>query len=187
MRIVAGEFKGRRLAGPEGSATRPTSDKVREALFSILGDISGDRVLDLFAGTGALTLEALSRGAADALLIERDRRMAGVAARNIETVLGAGQVGPGHDRARLLRTEALAWLKSTSDGPFDLIFIDPPYADAQDLAAELSAALPAVISSGARIVTESDRRSPLDLTADEFGLRSEHRYGDTLLRIFDAP
>lgn len=182
MRIVAGEFKGRRLTGPEGSATRPTSDKVREALFSILGDISGDRVLDLFAGTGALALEALSRGANDAVLIERDRRMAGVAARNIDAVLGDDR-----DRARLLRGEALTWLKSSSDGPFDLVFIDPPYAQAQDLAAGLSSALPAVIHSGARIVTESDRRSPLDLGVDRFALRSEHRYGDTLLRVFDAP
>lgn len=179
MRIVAGEFKGRRLAGPEGKATRPTSDKVREALFSILGDISGQRVLDLFAGTGAVGLEAISRGAAEAVLVERDRRMASVIERNV-----GDTVGSGDDRARLVRGDALKYLANA--GPFDLVFLDPPYSQAGGLAARLTAALPAVLTPGATVVTESDRREPLALGQSAFTLRSEHNYGDTLIRIFDA-
>lgn len=179
MRIVAGEFKGRRLAGPEGKAARPTSDKVREALFSILGDISGQRVLDLFAGTGAVGLEAISRGASEAVLVERDRRMASVIDRNI-----GDTVGNGDDRAKLVRGDALKYL--TSAGLFDLVFVDPPYAQAGDLAPKLTAALPPVLAPGATVVTESDRREPLVLGESAFTLRSEHNYGDTLIRIFNA-
>lgn len=179
MRIVAGEFKGRRLAGPEGKATRPTSDKVREALFSILGDISDQRVLDLFAGTGAVGLEAISRGASEAVLVERDRRMASVIDRNI-----GDTVGSDDDRVKLVRGDALKYLASAK--PFDLVFVDPPYAQAGDLAPKLAAALPAVLASGATVVTESDRREPLVLGESAFTLRSEHNYGDTLIRIFDA-
>jgi 16S rRNA (guanine966-N2)-methyltransferase len=179
MRIVAGEFKGRRLAGPDGKAARPTSDKVREALFSILGDISGRRVLDLFAGTGAVGLEAISRGASEAVLVERDRRMASVIDRNISDTVGSGD-----DRAKLVRGDALKYLASAE--AFDLVFIDPPYAQASDLAPKLTAALPVVLAAGATVVTESDRREPLVLGESAFTLRSEHIYGDTLIRIFDA-
>lgn len=178
MRIVAGEFKGRRLEGPASSATRPTSDKVREALFSILGDIEGANVLDLFAGTGALALEAISRGAARAVLVERDHRMVGVAKRNIEATAG-GQ------RAELLRGDAIGHLAQQS-AQFDLVMIDPPYAHAASLAPKLAAALPAVLAAGARVVVESDRRMPLELPDSAFNLGSEHRYGDTLLRIYTA-
>lgn len=182
MRIVAGEFKGRRLAGPEGKATRPTSDKVREALFSILGSIDGARVLDLFAGTGAVALEALSRGAAHAVLVERDRKMADVARRNIDDLLG-----PGDTRAELRGGDALKYLASAEPSSFDLVYIDPPYADAAKLAPKLAAAIPAVLAAGATVVTESDRRSPLELPETPLSTRSEHRYGDTLIRVFDAP
>ncbi|MGH2958057.1 MAG: 16S rRNA (guanine(966)-N(2))-methyltransferase RsmD [Solirubrobacterales bacterium] len=179
MRIVAGEFKGRRLAGPDGKAARPTSDKVREALFSILGDISGDRVLDLFAGTGAVGIEAISRGAAECVLVERDRRMASVIERNVEETLGSED-----NRAVLVRGDAFKYLANAR--PFDLVFVDPPYAEAADLAPKLTAALPSVLAPGARVVTESDRREPLVLGESAFTLCSEHSYGDTLIRIFDA-
>lgn len=179
MRIVAGEFKGRRLAGPAGRAARPTSDKVREALFSILGDVSGQRVLDLFAGTGAVGLEAISRGASDVVLVERDRRMASVVDRNLSEILGSDD-----KRAKLVRGDALKYLASAE--PFDLVFVDPPYADAGQMAPQLTAALPAVLAPGATVVTESDRREPLMLGANAFTLRSEHIYGDTLIRVFDA-
>jgi 16S rRNA (guanine966-N2)-methyltransferase len=178
MRIVAGEFKGRRLAGPEGKAARPTSDKVREALFSILGDISGQRVLDLYAGTGAVGIEAVSRGAAEAVLVERDRRMASVIERNLSETLGRED-----GRAKLVRGDALKYLASAK--PFDLVFIDPPYAQAAELAPKLTAALPAAVAPNATVVTESDRREPLVLGESAFTLRSEHNYGDTLIRIFE--
>lgn len=180
MRIVAGEFKGRRLSGPDGKAARPTSDKVREALFSILGPIEGARVLDLFAGTGALGIEAISRGASQAILVERDRRMASVIERNLSEILGDDD-----ERARLVRGDGLKYLASASG--FDLVFLDPPYARAADFAPKLVAALPAALAPGATIVTESDRRSPLDLGERPFTLRSEHNYGDTLIRVFDSP
>lgn len=179
MRIVAGEFKGRRLSGPEGTAARPTSDKVREALFSILGDIEGMAVLDLFAGTGALAIEALSRGAGSAVLVERDHKMIGVARRNIEATAGP-------ERARLVRGDALKQLGEGA-GKYDLVFVDPPYAHARSLAPRLSAALPAVLAPGARVVAESAAREPLDLSGGPLTLGSEHRYGDTLIRIFNAP
>lgn len=179
MRIVAGEFKGRRLAGPEGKAARPTSDKVREALFSILGDVSGQRVLDLFAGTGAVGLEAISRGASEAVLVERDRRMASVIGKNLADALGAAD-----QRARLVRGDAIKFLAAGEQ--FDLVFVDPPYAQAEELAPKLTAALPGVLAPGGTVVTESDRRQPLVLGESAFTLRSEHIYGDTLIRIFDA-
>ncbi|MGK2878180.1 MAG: 16S rRNA (guanine(966)-N(2))-methyltransferase RsmD [Solirubrobacterales bacterium] len=180
MRIVAGEFKGRRLAGPEGNAARPTSDKVREALFSILGPIDDTRVLDLFAGTGALGLEAISRGAAEAVLVERDRRMAAVIERNVSETLG-GDAG----RAKLVRGDGLKYLVGASG--FDIVFLDPPYAKAAELEPKLVAALPSALAPGARVVTESDRRAPLELDGSELSLRSQHIYGDTLIRVLDAP
>ncbi|MBJ7353594.1 MAG: 16S rRNA (guanine(966)-N(2))-methyltransferase RsmD [Thermoleophilaceae bacterium] len=180
MRIVAGEFKGRRLSGPEGKAARPTSDKVREALFSILGPIDDARVLDLFAGTGAVGIEAVSRGAAEAVLVERDRRMASVIERNLSELLGAGD-----ERATLVRGDALKYLAGATG--FDLVFVDPPYAQAAALEPKLAALLPAALAPGATVVTESDRRSPLDLSGSQLSTRSEHIYGDTLIRVFDAP
>jgi 16S rRNA (guanine966-N2)-methyltransferase len=181
MRIVAGEFKGRRLTGPPGAATRPTSDRVREALFSILGDISGQRVLDLFAGTGALALEALSRGARSAVLVERDRAAIKVAERNIDAVLGERA-----SRARLVKADAIAYLKNAENQAFGLVLIDPPYDEASALASTLAELLPAVLAPGATVVAECDRRAPLRLAGESLCERSEHRYGDTLLRIFDA-
>lgn len=182
MRIVAGEFKGRPLHGPEGKATRPTSDKVREALFSILGPVDDFRVLDLFAGTGAVGIEAVSRGAAQAVLVERDRRMLGVIEQNV-----AATAGSEDDRITPIKGNALRFLDDYLDAPFDLVFIDPPYADAAKLAPKLIGLLPKVLAPGARVVTESDRRSPLEIAGNSLQLGSEHRYGDTLLHVFNAP
>src|SRR5690349_16037799 len=114
MRIVAGEFRGRRLSAPPGARTRPTADRVREALFSILGAIEGMRVADVFAGSGALGIEALSRGAAHATFVERDRRAAEVIERNVASV-GA------EERSELLVGDALAWLRARrGNEEFDL-------------------------------------------------------------------
>lgn len=192
MRVVAGEFKGRRLAGPKGGVTRPTSDKVREALFSILGPVASLRVLDLFAGTGALGIEAISRGAAHVVFVERDNRMRAVLRSNLEVVAGDdGQTG----RATVVAGDALDFLRRATGGDlFDLVLLDPPYADANKLEAPLAAALTPLLSPGARIVAECDRRAPLMLESaaqDDsragLSLLSERRYGDTLLRILQAP
>jgi 16S rRNA (guanine966-N2)-methyltransferase len=170
VRIVAGEFRGRRLAAPRGVRTRPTADRVREALFSMLGDVSGARVLDLYAGSGALGIEALSRGAGSAVFVERDPRAVAAIERNLES-LGLEQ--------EVLRQDAVRFL-ARAKGTFDLVFCDPPYDSASHLAAPLAQGLPALTSEHARIVTESDKRNPLELP---FPLITERTYGDTRIAI----
>jgi 16S rRNA (guanine966-N2)-methyltransferase len=170
VRVVAGEFGGRRLAAPRGVRTRPTADRVREALFSMLGDVSGARVLDLYAGSGALGIEALSRGAESAVFVERDPRAVAAIERNLQS-LGLEQ--------EVLRQDAVRFL-ALSTGTFDLVFCDPPYDSASRLAGPLAQGLPALTSEHARIVTESDKRNPLELP---FPLITERTYGDTRIAI----
>jgi 16S rRNA (guanine966-N2)-methyltransferase len=170
MRVVAGEFKGRRLRMPRGAPTRPTADRVREALFSMLGDIEGARVLDLYAGSGALGIEALSRGAAAAVFVECDARAAATIQANLDAV-GA--------EAEVSRVDALDFLKRPMS-PFDLVFCDPPYDSGPRIAEPLAERLPALLSDDARIVTESDKRNPLELP---FPLIRERTYGDTRIAI----
>jgi 16S rRNA (guanine966-N2)-methyltransferase len=180
MRIVAGTLGGRRLAAPPGNDTRPTSDRVREALFSALGPIDGARVLDLFAGSGALALEAISRGAAHAVLVEKDARAAAVIERNLEAL----EIDAG--RAELRRRDALRALRDAREAgeSYDLVFLDPPYRLATGLGPELADSLAPVLAPGARVIGESDRRMPLDLPG--LSTTFERRYGDTLLRIHKA-
>jgi 16S rRNA (guanine966-N2)-methyltransferase len=170
VRIVAGRYKGRRLRMPRGASTRPTADRVREALFSTLGDVTGARVLDLYAGSGALGLEALSRGAQSAVFVERDPRAAAAIRANIDAV---GAV------AELRRQDALGFLRS-AEATFDLVFCDPPYDSGPRISGQLAERLPAVLAEGARIVTESDKRKPLELP---FPLLTERTYGDTRIAI----
>jgi 16S rRNA (guanine966-N2)-methyltransferase len=178
LRVIAGEFGGRSLTAPRGRDTRPTSDRVREALFSIVEPVAGARVLDLFAGSGALGIEALSRGAAKAVFVDSSRAA-------VEAVRG-NLVALGVD-AEVHRQPALAFLSSARAAArqYDLVFLDPPYRHASTLGRELSAALEPVLAPGARVVAESDRRGPLEL--DGLGLVDERRYGDTLIRIFNGP
>ena len=173
MRIVAGDFKGRRLHAPRGGRTRPTADRVREALFSMLGDVSGAHVLDLYAGSGALGIEALSRGAGGALFVERDQRALAALRRNLDAV-GA--------HADIRRQDAMRFL-ARPEGWFDLVFCDPPYDDAPRVAAALADALPEITRENARIVTESDKRNPLLLPLP---LLVERAYGDTRIAIHSA-
>ena len=174
MRVVAGKYRGRRLAAPSGTSVRPTSDRVREALFSILGDIEGLRVLDLFAGSGAVAIEALSRGAASATLVEDDRRAIAAIRANLEQL--------DHPAAEVVRADAIAWLGGRR-GPYDLVFLDPPYSSARNLAEPLSRALPAAVSPNALIVSESDKRDPLALA---FPLEDERTYANTRIAIHRA-
>jgi 16S rRNA (guanine966-N2)-methyltransferase len=155
-------------------STRPTADRVREALFSILGPLDGERVLDLFAGSGALGIEALSRGAAEAVFVDSDPRAITAIRRNIEAI--------GVD-AVVRRRDGLAYLRDASERPFDLVFLDPPYSSASELAGPLSERLPAVVSKEARIVSESDKRNPLELSLP---LIDERAYGDTRIAIHRA-
>jgi 16S rRNA (guanine966-N2)-methyltransferase len=180
MRIVAGRYGGRRLVAPAGSATRPTSDRVREALFQRLGPLDDAVVLDLFAGSGALALEALSRGARRAVLVDS----APAAIRAVRANLAALGVGP--DVADVRRQDARAFLRSARAArhEYDLVLLDPPYRLAAELGRELSPLLRGVLAAGGRVVTESDRRAPLDLDSD-LPLTDERRYGDTLIRTHE--
>lgn len=180
MRVVAGTLGGRRFDAPPGQDTRPTSDRVREALFSALADIHGARVLDLFAGSGALAIEALSRGAAHAVLVESNARAAAVIQGNLKALDLA------QDRAQVRRRDALRVLRDASEAgeSYDLVFLDPPYRLATGLGPDLATALVPVLAPGARVIGESDRRTPLDLPG--YSTTFERRYGDTLLRIHTA-
>jgi 16S rRNA (guanine966-N2)-methyltransferase len=172
--VVAGAYRGRRLQAPAGRSTRPTSDRVREALFSILGPAVEDaRVLDLFAGSGALGIEALSRGAAEAVFVDSDVRAVAAVRANLEAV---GAEAPVH------RRDALAWLASTASGgrTFDLVFADPPYSSAGRTAGRLSELLPPLLTDSSLTVTESDKRDPLLLDLPQI---DERLYGDTRIAI----
>ena len=157
---------------PRGVRTRPTADRVREALFSMLGDVDGARVLDLYAGSGALGIEALSRGAASAVFVERDPGALAAIQRNLS---------PLDVEARVERADVVRWL-AHAEGPFDLVFCDPPYDWASRLAGPLAERLPALTSYDARIVTESDKRNPLELP---FPLIVERSYGNTRIAIHE--
>ena len=170
MRVVAGAYSGRRLRAPRGRDTRPTADRVREAVFSMLGPVEGLRVLDLFAGSGALAIEAASRGAAAITLVETGRAALAAIDRNL------ADIGLG---AEVVRRDALAYL-ATAPGPFDLVFLDPPYSCALRLAGPLAERLPEVIAETGRIVTESHRQQPLELPLP---LVRERVYGDTRIAI----
>lgn len=178
-RIIAGSAGGRRLQTPKGDTTRPTSDRVRESLFSSLeselGGLDGLRVLDLFAGSGALGLEALSRGAASAVFVESDARASSVVRRNIATL---GLPGPGVD-ARVERTTAARYLASAADR-FDLVLIDPPYAvPTAEVGALLEALLPA-LAGDALVVVERSTRDPFTWPDGYDALRHK-AYGETSL------
>ena len=172
MRVVAGELKGRQLRAPGGGRTRPTGDKVREALFSIIGEVSGARVLDLFAGSGALGIEALSRGAAEAVFVDKGGPAVAAIKRNLAD-LGL--------EAEVYRREARRFLKAAQgEPPFDLVFCDPPYDSATATAGTLVEFLPPLLTESALTVTESDKRAPLLLP---FPLVRERTYGDTRLAV----
>jgi 16S rRNA (guanine966-N2)-methyltransferase len=174
VRVIAGTHRGRPLQAPKGSQTRPTSDKVREAIFSILQDVSELAVLDLFAGSGALGIEALSRGAGSASFVDNSAGAIRTVKANLSDLNLSATV------VQLPALRALTCTPIAADN-YDLVFIDPPYRLASGLGPELSNALPPLLSADARVVTESDRRSPLALSLP---LSRERQYGDTLIRIY---
>jgi 16S rRNA (guanine966-N2)-methyltransferase len=150
---------------------------VREALFSMLGGVQGTEVLDLFAGTGALGIEALSRGAARAVFVEHDTHALAALARNLE------ELGLEPAEAQIRRGDALWMLRSARklEETYDLVFVDPPYRRASEWERELSSSLRPLLAPRACVVVESDRRTPLDLP---LALERERRYGDTSIRIY---
>ena len=181
MRVVAGEARGRRLVAPEGSGTRPTLDRVREAMFNALGSlavIDDAEVLDLFAGSGALGIEALSRGARRAVFVERDGTARRTIARNLE-VTGLA------DRAEIRASDALDELRRLAVGgvTVDLVLLDPPWETADGSWRSLLDAVAPVVPDGI-VVIESDRSIEMPPGWDS---RSERRYGGTLVRICQPP
>lgn len=177
MRVIAGELKGQRLVAPQGWKVRPTSDRVREAIFSALGEqVEGAQVLDLYCGTGALAIEALSRGAGAAVLVDRDTRPA----------LGNVQRLGLAERAELVRADVGRWLAQVSSGPFagkfDLVFVDAPYRLADRVAQDLNTHLPHLLAEGGRAVVESGARRPLQI--DSLEPLRQRRYGAADVSIY---
>jgi 16S rRNA (guanine(966)-N(2))-methyltransferase RsmD len=173
-RIVAGSARGRRLLAPAGRSTRPTGEKVRAAVFNLLGQFfDGGDVLDLYAGTGALALEALSRGCARATCVEADRRAAELLSRNAAAL--------GFGAAVTVRREPVEAALPRLRGPFDLVFLDPPYAEGPAAALAL---LGPLLAPGGRVVAEHDARRPPPERAGALGLVERRAYGTTGISIY---
>ncbi|GAA5151877.1 16S rRNA (guanine(966)-N(2))-methyltransferase RsmD [Nocardioides marinquilinus] len=183
-RIIAGTAKGRRLRTPTGDRTRPTSDRVREALFSAVeswcGSLHGLRVLDLYAGSGAVGLEAWSRGAEAVTLVESHRRTADLVRANAREIGATATV-------QVVATTVAAYLAGAPTTSVDLVFADPPYPLADDaLAADLRALVP-WLAPGAMVVVERAHRSPEPAWPDGLVGDRSKRYGETLLWYGHAP
>jgi 16S rRNA (guanine966-N2)-methyltransferase len=175
MRIVAGSRKGHRIDAPNGVVTRPTSDRVREAVFSILGSVEGAQVLDLFAGSGAMGLEALSRGAAGCVFVESDLQAARVIRANLEKLRLVGAVVTARDAVAALREER------ERDHRYDLVLADPPYEEWDRHERSLAEFVPAVLADDGFVVVETAEHVepvlPLDLV-------TTRRYGSARITVF---
>lgn len=172
MRIIAGAMKGRRLKAVPGRTTRPTADKVKGAIFNVLQDKLVDAVvLDLFAGTGNLGLEALSRGAVQAVLVEKDASAQRIIEENLRNAQAEG-------RARLFRMDAFAYLSRDQETSFDIIFLDPPYRQGLVEKALAALASPCRLTDRGVIIAETARDEVLERVSC-FEVRKTAEYGDT--------
>jgi 16S rRNA (guanine966-N2)-methyltransferase len=183
MRVIGGHDRGRRLRAPRGLHTRPTADRVRVTLFDVIGPaVAGARVLDLFAGTGAVGIEALSRGAARVVLVERDQSALRALRANLAT-LGASRAA-----ARVLAGDVLQLLPTVGveEGTFDFVFIDPPYGTT--LAGRTLEALAAarVCRDGSEVVVQHSTRTALPVVSGLVAHRRPRRFGDTALTFLRA-
>jgi 16S rRNA (guanine966-N2)-methyltransferase len=175
VRIVAGSRKGHRIAAPKGVVTRPTGDRVREAVFSIIGAVEDASVLDLFAGSGALGLEALSRGASSCVFVERDRAAARVIQANLEKLRLTGAVVTNRDVAAALREDRERGRR------YSLVLADPPYDEWETHATTLADLLPGVLDDHALVVVETSDRTGPELPLD---LVTTRRYGSARITVF---
>ncbi len=186
MRVVGGTYKGRQLSSFRGRSIRPTSDKVREAVFDLLGSRRAGfkSVLDLFAGTGAMGIEALSRGAVRALFVDNDARAVSIIKKNLEAC-GIEVAGRG-TMVKVFKRDVHSMIRSLSSSGerFDLIFIDPPYGSSltEDV---LDAG--GLLSPGGFVVAETSNRTPVLGVPEGLEPVSERRYGDTLVYLFKRP
>ena len=177
MRIIAGSRKGARIFAPKGLEVRPTGDRVREAVFDLVGPVEGAAVLDLFAGSGAMGLEALSRGAASAVFVESDRAAAETIVRNVEKLGLEGARVYREDAARRLASDAAAGRR------YDLVLVDPPYRVLSRFLPMLAANLPSVVAADGLVVVESDAKEEPELPLP---LRTARRYGSTRVTLFEG-
>jgi len=175
VRIVAGSRKGHRIEAPKGVVTRPTGDRVREAVFSILGSVEGARVLDLFAGSGAMGLEALSRGATSCHFVERDREAVRIIRANLEKLHLTGAVVVARDAAAALREERGRGRR------YDLVLADPPYEDWERHETALAELVPSVLADHGLVVVETADRVEPALPLD---LVTARRYGSARITVF---
>ncbi len=170
MRVIAGSRKGHKLAAPHGLDTRPTSDRVRENVFNLVGPVDGARVLDLFAGSGALGIEALSRGATSAVFVERDPDAVRTIERNLDKLIHG-------DAVRAIAQEAIAGAK------YDLVLVDPPYGMLTEIQPRLARHLPSLLAADGVLVVETDSRTEPDLP---LAVRTSRKYGQTRVTLFEA-
>ena len=179
MRVIAGEARGRRLeALPGTDVTRPTLDQVKEAMFSIVQfDLPGARVLDLFAGSGQLGIEALSRGAARCVFLDQNREAVSVVMRNCKAC-GV------FDRSRISIGDAARWLSACRE-QFDLVLLDPPFH--QGMLAEILPAVEKVVAPGGIVLCESEAKLALPAAVGGLSLRKQYRYGRVLLWKYTKP
>ncbi len=179
MRVIAGTHRGRRLSGPQGTSLRPTSDKVREALFSILGPrVAASRFLDLYAGTGAVGIEALSRGARVATFVEADARAVRVIQRNLTT---CGLLDQAELRVSLTETflRRCQWT-----APYGIVFADPPYGEAAAVNLVLASGNNGLLAEEAVMVIEQESDADSPAPADGIRFLRRYEYGDTALLLY---
>jgi 16S rRNA (guanine966-N2)-methyltransferase len=179
VRIIAGSNKGARIFAPKGHDTRPTADRVREAAFNLIGPVDGATVLDLFAGSGAMGLEALSRGAASVVFVEDDRDACRTIDRNLDKLRLTGARVVQQGALRVLAAEAAAGRR------YDLVLVDPPYEMFSSLQTGLSKYLPAVLAAGGLVVVETG--SSLEPELPFLSKRTSRRYGSARITLFEHP
>lgn len=173
MRVIGGTHRGGRIAAPKGLVTRPTGDRVREAAFNLIGPVDGARVLDLFAGSGAMGIEALSRGAASVTFVESDRAACRTIAENLERLELTG--------ARVTCGDSI-WEMRRESRLYDLVLVDPPYETWPELEPRLGEHLPKVLAPNGLLVVETSSRIEPTLPLP---LRTSRRYGSARLTLFE--
>jgi 16S rRNA (guanine966-N2)-methyltransferase len=177
VRVIAGSRKGHKLAAPRGLDTRPTSDRVRENIFNLVGPVDGARVLDLFAGSGALGIEALSRGAASAVFVEQDADAVRAIERNLDALRLTG--------ARVVRGDVLRTIaqEKTAGAKYDLVLVDPPYGMLTEIQPRLARHLPPLLTADGLLVVETDAGTEPELPLP---VRTSRKYGQTRVTLFEA-